>query len=58
VSSPFNVADVLPETMRSSLVVLKHYAGDIAVSGVFTKALDIRTGRDRILKPIPFFISI
>jgi len=44
--------------MRSSLVVLKHYAGDIAVSGVFTKALDIRTGRDRILKPIPFFISI
>ncbi|MEM4036034.1 MAG: hypothetical protein QXU97_05450 [Fervidicoccaceae archaeon] len=57
VSSPFNVADVPPETVSSSLVVLKHYAGDIALSGVFTKALEIRTNRERILKPIPFFIS-
>ncbi|MEM0126257.1 MAG: hypothetical protein QXU36_08390 [Thermofilum sp.] len=57
VSSPFNIADVLPGTMKSSLVVLKHYAGDIALSGFFTKALEIRTSKERILKPIPFFIS-
>ncbi|MEM3806090.1 MAG: hypothetical protein QXV08_08550 [Desulfurococcus sp.] len=58
VSSPFNVADVSPETLKSSLVVLRHYAGDIALSGVFTRALDIRVNGERILKPIPFFISV
>lgn len=57
VSTPFNVADVLSGTMRSSTVVLKHYAGDVAVSGTFIKSIKIQVGRDSILKPIPFFIS-
>lgn len=57
VSTPFNVADIDGRTMISCVVVLRHYAGDIALSGVFSKALEVRGGRDRFLKPIPFFIT-
>uniref|UniRef100_A0A7J3PKX5 Type I-D CRISPR-associated protein Cas5/Csc1 n=1 Tax=Staphylothermus marinus TaxID=2280 RepID=A0A7J3PKX5_STAMA len=56
-TTPFNIKDV-KYLLSSPVVVLKHYAGDIAISGVFEKALEVRV-RDRVfIKPIPFFISI
>lgn len=58
VVSPFNVEDISRETLAGApIIVLKHYAGDIAIAGTFSKALEIRMGRELSLKPIPFFIT-
>ena len=56
-TTPFNVEDV-KYLVSSAIVVLKHYAGDVAISGVFEKALKLQDGDRELIKPIPFFISI
>lgn len=56
-TSPFNVADSDPVDYASTpLVVLKHYAGDVAVSGSVRKALRLRCKGRTVLKPLPFFL--
>ncbi|MEM4907221.1 MAG: hypothetical protein QW301_00090 [Desulfurococcaceae archaeon] len=55
--TPFNIGDV-KYLANTPIVILKHYAGDIAISGVFEKALEVRAGDRVLIKPIPFFISI
>lgn len=59
-TSPFNIADTYPGDYASTpLVVLKHYAGDVAVSGSVTRALKLecKSRKNRtVFKPIPFFL--
>ncbi|MEM2293235.1 MAG: hypothetical protein QW808_00910 [Desulfurococcaceae archaeon] len=58
VSTPFNVADTPREDLAGApVVILKHYAGDIAIAGSVNRALEISAGGVTYLKPIPFFIS-
>lgn len=57
VDSPFNTLDTRPADYAGSpVVVLKHYAGDIAVSGLVKRALKLRCREKTILKPLPFFL--
>lgn len=58
VTSPFNVMDTKYTSRAPVAVILKHYAGDIAISGLFDKALEFRVENRIIYEPIPFFISL
>lgn len=55
---PFNVADVSREDLVGSLVVvLKHYAGDIAFTGAVRRALELQVEGEKLQIPLPFFVS-
>lgn len=56
--SLFNISDVKSSDLLGNLaIVLKHYAGDISLSGSVSRYLEIRAGREVVFKPVPFFIS-
>ncbi|MEM1708612.1 MAG: hypothetical protein QW391_03140 [Nitrososphaerota archaeon] len=52
---PFNVSDV--KNVIEYALIMKHYAGDIAISGRASKAFVLRSGTDSLIIPIPLFIS-
>lgn len=58
-NTPFNVSDVHSEDILKYSVGLKHYAGDLAISGTAKRALEFPASRGEVgLRPIPLFISI
>lgn len=57
-SSPFNVQDTDPGYYAGSpLIVLKHYAGDVAISGTVKRALKLECRGRTVFKPVPFFLT-
>ena len=61
ITSPFNVSDTKKTLKSSQSLVLKHYAGDIAISGNVDKAIKFvyksEEIKKEIRKPIPSFLE-